>query len=110
MEKITAEELVLKIENVLYEYGEMNGDQLLEALGVEFNSNMGDDLLITPMTVEDPDASDAVLKHGSVDALCTFYKDGVFKGMRYWVGMTEVSFGSNTLTRDAKIRTYPLDK
>ena len=103
MEKITAEELVLKIENVLYEYGEMNGDQLLEALGVEFNSNMGDDLLITPMTVEDPDASDAVLKHGSVDALCTFHKDGVLTGVRYWVGMKETMIGNNSLAHGARI-------
>ena len=53
MEKITAEELVLKIENVLYEYGEMNMNQLLEVLGVEFNSSMGEDLMITPMTTMD---------------------------------------------------------
>jgi hypothetical protein len=53
MATITTEELILKIENVMYTYGSMNMDQLLEVLGVEFNSNMGEDLTITPMTTED---------------------------------------------------------
>jgi hypothetical protein len=59
---------------------------------------------------EESDANDTVIKHGTVDALSTFHKNGVLTGLRYWVGMTEVSFGSNTLTRDAEIRTYPVIK
>ena len=65
METITTEELVLKIENVMDAYGKMTMEQLLEALGSEFNSNMGDDLVITPTPMKDPDLNDQVLKHGT---------------------------------------------
>jgi hypothetical protein len=107
METITTEELVLKIENVMDAYGKMTMEQLLEALGSEFNSNMEDDLVITPTPMKDVDLNDQIIKHGTVDALCTFHKDGVLTGMRYWVGMTETSMGSNHLERDARIDDLP---